>query len=155
MKSRIGTFCVVLALVIGLGAALVEAQTKPNLSGTWKMNASKSKFASGGPDAITIKFDHQEPKLQEVLTLSTSQGERTINLNFTTDGKEIANQFGNNDAKGTAKWEGNALVTELKSGDRYFRRTFTLSEDGKTMTIIVRQSSSDGEKEDTVVLEKQ
>ena len=69
----------------------------------------------------------------------TAQRDSSSDLRYTTDGKECINKVTNGDAKGTAKWEGDALVIEssqmngpqeLKS-----REVWTLSSDGKTLTV--------------------
>ena len=57
MKSRTGA-ALMIAAIICLCASIAAAQTKPDLSGAWKMNREKSKFADGGPNAILIKIDH-------------------------------------------------------------------------------------------------
>jgi len=155
MTIRTGAWIISLAFAIGLCASFAEAQSKASVSGTWKMNPQKSKFEKGGPDAITIKFDQDGTKLTEILTLSGQQGERSLNLNYTTDGKESVNQVMEEDAKCTAKWDGASLVLEWKVRDLSFARKLTLSEDGKSMTMAVRQSGPQGETNDTVVLEKQ
>jgi len=47
--------------IVCLCALIAAAQTKPDFSGSWKMNREKSKFADGGPNDILIKIDHKEP----------------------------------------------------------------------------------------------
>lgn len=133
------------------------APTKANFSGAWTMNRQKSKFVGDGPDNITLKLDHKDGTLAETFTLSGGNGERTIETTYTTDGKESELQIGGDTAKATVKWEGEALVIAWKAGEgRFFRRKLTLSPDGKTLTINVRQDRPDGNQgEDLVVFEKQ
>ncbi|HYP27396.1 MAG TPA: hypothetical protein VE262_11825 [Blastocatellia bacterium] len=120
------------------------------------MNAEKSKFERGGPRSINIKFDQQGSTLNESLTLTNDQGDRTINFTYSLDGKESLQQLEGRPIKTTAKWEGESLVIEFKNdGGFNFLRKVTLSADGKTMTIDVKQSSPNGSANDTVVLEKQ
>lgn len=135
--------------------APAESSAK-NFSGTWKMNAAKSKFAGdGGPQSIVITLDQQGQNLSESLTIGGSQGERKFDLKYILDGKEGNNQLGDEQVKSIAKLEGDALVVNLKMSNNTFRRKFTLSEDGKVMTIVVNHTETDGERTDTVVLEKQ
>ncbi|MEO6725099.1 MAG: hypothetical protein ABIP14_07330 [Blastocatellia bacterium] len=148
-------FICLLAAVVAIGAT---AQTKqPNLTGTWKMNAEKSKFEQGGPSEITIKFDHKDAALSETLTIATGNGDHTLETKYSTDGKETTQEvIGGRQAKTSAKWEGETLIIAWKAEDGGFTRKITLSPDGKTMTMIVMQSDSDGKSStDTVVLEKQ
>ena len=160
MKSKFGK-TILAALALSLFATVaainVAAQTKqPNLSGTWKMNTEKSKFENGGPSDITIKFDHKESTLAESLMLVTGGGDRTVEAKYTTDGKESAQDVMGVSAQTTAKWEGEALLIDWKIEGASFSRKISLSADGKTITMIVKQSSPDGQSStDTVVLEKQ
>ena len=137
-------------------AHLVQAQSKPDVSGTWKMNAEKSKFERGGPKAITIKFDQQGSTLNEALTLTNDRGERTVNFTYSLEGKESLQQLEGRPIKTIVKWEGESLVIEFKNDEGFnFLRKVTVSSDGKTMTIDVKQSSPNGVANDIVVLEKQ
>jgi hypothetical protein len=155
MKSRTIAGLMIAAIVC-VCATIASAQTKPDFSGTWKMNREKSKFAGGGPDSLLIKIDHKEPAFVENWTVSTPDGERSFQAKYTTDGKETEQEVMGRTAKTSAKWEGDALVIEFKSEGGFFKRKLTLSADGKTITKMVTQSPSNGEQtEDTVVFEKQ
>jgi hypothetical protein len=155
MKSR-NLAALMIAAIVCLCASIASAQTKPDFSGTWKMNREKSKFERGGPDAILTKIDHKEPAFAENWTVSTPDGERSLQAKYTTDGKETEQEVMGRMAKTSAKWDGDALVIEFKSEEGFFKRKITLSADGKTITKIVTQSPRDGEQtEDTVIFEKQ
>lgn len=156
MKSRISTI-VFTALAVCLLTAFSSAQTKQtNLTGTWKMNASKSKFEREGPTAITVKFDHKDNSLSETLTLTTDGGERSLDLKYTTDGKETSQEIMGQAGQTVVKWENDGWLIEWKADGRSFVRKLTLSADGKTMTMVVTQSSPDGGNvTDNVLLEKQ
>ena len=155
MKART-IAALMIAAIVCVCASIASAQTKPDFSGTWKMNREKSKFERGGPDAILIKIDHKEPAFAENWTVSTPDGERSLQAKYTTDGKETEQEVMGRMSKTSAKWEGDALVIEFKSEEGFFKRKITLSADGKTITKIVTQSPRDGEQtEDTVVFEKQ
>lgn len=145
------------AISLCLFAALASAQTKhPDLTGTWKMNPEKSQFERGGPSAITLKIDHKEPAISETLMLVTDGGDRSVDAKYTTDGKETAQEVIGTTAQTSAKWEGDALTIDWKIENASFSRKITVSADGKTMTMIVKQSNPNGESAtDTVVLEKQ
>ena len=156
MKSLKASFFLTLVLSIFSLALPVVAQTRPNVSGTWKMNAEKSKFEKGGPKAITITFDQKESTLNESLTITNDGGERTVTLTYTLDGKESAQQIEGQQIKATAKWEGDSLTIEFKNDEGFsFRRKITMSADGKTMTMSVAQANQGGTANDTVVFEKQ
>ncbi len=156
MKSK-STSIIIAAIAICLFAAFTPAQTKhPNLTGIWKMNAEKSQFEKGGPDGIVIKFDHKDISLAESLMLMVGGGDRTLDLKYTTDGKESSQDVMGATGQTLAKWDGDSLLIEWKVENSSFNRKITLSADGKTMTMIVKQSNQDGQSAtDTVILEKQ
>ncbi len=156
MKSRPTQLLAVATLIASLCVLFVAAQTKPDLSGTWKLNREKSKFASGGPDNLSIKVDHKEPAFAEAWSMSTPDGERSFQAKYATDGKETEQEVMGRTAKTSAKWEGDALVIEWQQEGRFFKRKITLSADGKTLTKAVTQTRGDGQQtEDTVVFDKQ
>lgn len=156
MKNRISAL-IFSAITVCLLAAFAVAQTKQsNLTGTWKMNAEKSKFERGGPSGITIKFDHKDNSLAETMMLVTDGGDRTLDLKYTTDGKDTPQDLMGQSAQTAAKWETDGWLIEWKADGRNFTRKVTLSADGKIMTMVVKQTSPDGNSlTDTVVLEKQ
>jgi hypothetical protein len=154
MKLRnIAAFMI--AAIVCLCASIAAAQTKPDFSGTWKMNREKSKFERGGPESLLIKIDHKEPAFVEDWTMTTPNGERAFQAKYTTDGKETEQEVMGRTAKTSAKWEGDALVIEFKTESGFFKRKITISADGKTITKVVTQSSDGGQTEDIAVFEKQ
>jgi hypothetical protein len=156
MKSK-STAIIIAMLFAAFVATGASAQTKqPNLTGTWKMNAEKSKFERGGPNEITLKLDHKDSSLSETLIIASNNGDRTIEAKYTTDGKETTQEIRDRQNQTSAKWEGETLTIEWKAEGSTFSRKLTVSADGKTLTMIVNQSRPDGQSAtDTVVLEKQ
>ena len=156
MKSRIST-TIFTALALCLLTAFASAQTKQaNLTGTWKMNAEKSKFERDGPSAITIKFDHKDNSLAETLSLTNDGSDRSLDLKYTTDGKDTSQDLMGHPAQVAVKWQSDSWLIEWKAEGRSFVRKLTLSADGKSITMIVTQTSPDGgTATDNVVLEKQ
>lgn len=132
------------------------AQAKSDLTGTWKMNPSKSKFEKGGPEAITIKFVQKDGAISEVLTTTDgNSNERSVEGQYAADGKETDISVGDRSIKGSIKWEGEMLVITWKNGEFAFIRKCKLAADGKSMTVDVFQSSPNGESTDSVYFEKQ
>ncbi len=136
------------------------AQTKPNFSGDWKMNPAKSDFGQmPAPSSIVQKITHNDPDLKVVNTSVSERGEFTTNLTYTTDGKECVNKGRMGETKSTLKWDGAALVIESKSefqGNPFtITSRWTLSEDGKVLTVSNHFSSSMGEGDSKIVYDKQ
>jgi hypothetical protein len=145
-----------LTLVLGIA----QAQTRPNLSGTWKVNISKSEFGHGpAPEARTDIIVHQEPNLKDTITQSNSQGEITYDMNYSTDGKETTNTIRKNEFKSIAHWEGDQLAIESKGSMGGAATTlkdhWSLSADGKTLTLQRHAARTIGSTEQKIVFEKQ
>jgi hypothetical protein len=121
-----------------LVASLAFAADKPNFSGSWEMDVSKSDFGgSPPPDSFKRKIEHSEPSLiltdEQVSPLGTEKVVRT----YTTDGKETSYQWMGGDVKSAAHWDGNAMVivgkVDLGGTELTVAGTLTLSADGKTL----------------------
>jgi len=139
---------------------LLQAQAKPNFSGTWKLNVGKSSFGPMPvPDTRTDKITHQDPDLKDSLTQSGPMGEVIAELKYSTDGKETTSTVRGNQVKSTAKWEGDELViagkTSFDGGDVTLADRWSLSADGKSLTILRHVNSPMGETDQKIVLEKQ
>lgn len=140
--------------------AVAQAQSKPNFSGAWKVNNSKSDFGPmPAPQSSTSKIDHKEPNVKIATTWVGDQGEFTFESSYTTDGKESSNTFRNTEFKSKATWEGSSLLIASKgstdSGEFTMKDKWSLSEDGKTLTIARAFSGPMGEATQTLVHEKQ
>jgi hypothetical protein len=150
------------AFVLALAAALSAAcaDSKPDFSGDWKLNVGKSDFGPmPAPTSRTDKVDHKDPSLKFTSRQVGPQGEITREWSCTTDGKECSNTLFGNTWKSTAKWDANNLVVESKGSfngnDVQSKEKWTLSPDGKTITINRHLAGPMGEADQTIVFEKQ
>lgn len=147
--------------VLALIAASAAFAAVPDLGGNWKLNSSKSDFGQfPAPSGMSQKITQAEPKLTVASKMSGDNGDIEFTANYTTDGKEVTNPgFGGGEMKSTAKWDGAALVIETKGafGDNPFtmKDKWTVSEDGKTLTVLRHWSSGMGEADQKLVFEKQ
>ena len=153
MKSIVSVMIALTAL-----AGTADAADRPNFSGEWKMNAAKSSFSGlPAPSAIVRKVTHAEPSLIIVEDQTSDLGTQTATRKYTTDGKETSFEANGAEVKGSAVWDGNAIVvnsTVDAIGIRFTDR-MTMSEDGRTFTSVVRISSPQGELDITLVFERQ
>ena len=136
------------------------AQAKPNFSGQWKLNASLSDFGTMTvPTSLVQQVTHGEPDLKVVTTMVGEMGEFKVENSYTTDGKECVNKFNNIERRSTLTWAGDTLVIESKmdmGGNAVtVSEKWSLSEDGKTLTIIRHLKGPEGETDIKTVLEKQ
>lgn len=139
-----------------------------NFSGSWILNESKSKFSDSrfrmASNKLTITQDASAFSIER--TFVTRDGEeRKTTEKYTLDGRESLNPMFNSQKKSVAIWssdkkvltvsssmtfEFNGETSELKSVENY-----SLSEDGKSMTIDTQSTSSRGERKYTAVYDKQ
>jgi hypothetical protein len=149
-----------LALFAVLAAAALPALAKPNFSGDWKLNSSKSTFGQMPVSNMTSKIAHADPKLTNATKMSSDMGDFDMSSTYSTDGKETTNEgFGGSSTTSTAKWDGDTLLIETKGsfGDQQFTMSekWTLSADGKILTIARTFKSAMGEGEQKLVFDKQ
>jgi hypothetical protein len=149
-----------LALLAVFALSAFALSAAPNFSGEWKLNSAKSDFGEfPGPEAMSQTVNHQEPSLKVATKMSTPNGEFDWEASYTTDGKECINEFGPGTMKSVLKWDGDTLVIESKGnfGDSEVMMAdkWALSGDGKTLTVQRHFSSSRGEMDQKIVLDKQ
>jgi hypothetical protein len=145
------------ALLLGL---TLTAQAKPNFSGVYTMVPEKSDFGPMlVPKSMTRTITHAEPAFK-VVTVQTggSMGDTTVEVNYSTDGKPQQNTVNGAPMTTVGKWDGTAIVlnstlmqqgTEAKIEDRY-----SLSDAGKTLTVVRKFETADGGFTATIVLAK-
>jgi len=101
-----------------------HAQSKPDFSGTWKMDPSRSESAAQkepiGPVTIVIAQTEHEVKIE------TTSSEASSAVTYRLDGSEVKIPGG------TAKthWEGPTLVTEI---ERYVQGQAVTTKESRTL----------------------
>jgi hypothetical protein len=157
MKSFSKAFLIIAAL-----AGMAPAADKPNFSGDWKLNASKSNFGPiPAPATYIRKVTHAEPSITiEDSQTGSALGDQHDTRTYTTDGKEITYQANGADVKSGATWDGDALQINSKVSIQdmqlVVKDKITLGDDGKTMTDSVHIAvPQQGDIDLTLVFEKQ
>jgi len=151
---------IVAALSVTAFATSMFAQTKPNFSGTWKLNVAKCDFGPiPAPDSRTDVIVHDDPTIKDDVTQTGGQGDFSGTINYTTDGKEATNKMGPREIKSTLGWEGSHLVVNsklmLNDAEITIKSVWTLSDDGKTLTQDAHINSPMGELDTKQVFDKQ
>ena len=142
-------------------AASASAQTKPNFSGDWKLNIAKSNFGQmPAPSSLTEKITHSDPSLKVQTAQSGDFGDLNSDFSFTTDGKESQNAMGDMfKMTSTVKWDGDILMFDSKMDFQGTAMTgvdkWSLSPDGKTITVQRHFNGPMGEGDAVMVLDKQ
>ena len=139
---------------LAFGAVTLSADTKPDLSGTWKLNIDKSDLGGAPITELVVTVDHKEPSFKFTAKGSAGGQDFEETESFTTDGKPTEDSRG-----GTVKchWDGAALLIEGTSSDGNGGDSsrIVLSADGKTLTRDAVQKSDEGEQKRHEVYEKQ
>lgn len=164
------TFVAALASSMVFAAVAAGAAAKANFSGTWVMDAAKSEgMPAGIEQTITIKQDGD--KITTDVKIKSPQGDRAFSDSYTVDGKEV--DFTNNMLRGmtgkgkrTTKWsaDGGGIeineTTDVQTPDGETAtlkavRKWSLSADGKTLTIEQTLDTPQGSQQSKRLLNKQ
>lgn len=144
-------------LITGVLLTTALYAARPDFSGDWKMNASKSNFGGmAAPQVLTRTIKHADPSFEYRSYQKGAQGEVTTEIKYTTDGKPCVNR----ESKGTARWIGDNLLIEYSRDfhgvEISSKEIWTLSDGGKTLTISTHVSiPQQGEYDVKIVLDKQ
>jgi hypothetical protein len=128
-----------LTLITVAAAGAILAADKPNFSGSWKMDSTKSDFGGAPPpDSFSRKIEHNEPAVILTDDQTSALGTEKVVRRYTTDRKETTYQWMGSEVKSAAHWEDNSLVIigNVNAGgtDVVVTSTLTISADGKTLT---------------------
>jgi hypothetical protein len=149
--------------VLALTVAAIAAD-KPDFTGTWKLDATKSDFGQmPAPEKMERVIDHKDPAIKIKTTQSSPNGDRTMDTEYTLDGKEQKQETPRGVVMYTPKWEGNVVVIDSKRTMNVQGQQveitgverWSLSEDGKTMTVDSKMVAPMGELTMKAVFGKQ
>src|SRR5271155_1989928 len=146
-------------LAVATLALAATAQTKPNFTGSWKLNVGKSDFGPlPPPDSEAHTLTQTESSIKDAVIADTQQGKQDYTLTYNFDGTETVNAPGGLEIKSKAKWDGPAftVISKLKFQDMDvdLKDVWTLSADGKILTQDRHFSSSMGEADQKMIFEK-
>jgi hypothetical protein len=150
---KIALLVLAMAVVV---AGMSFAQAKPDFSGKWapKVDANAPAPPAGGGQRggggpMTIKQTAAD------LTVERTMGENTMSTVYKLDGTETVNKTQRGESKSVAKFDGAKLViktvSEGPNGPNEQTATWTLSADGKELTMVTASARGDR----TVVYTKQ
>jgi hypothetical protein len=128
---------------------MISAKLRPDFTGEWEMNFEKSILRFSPPKRILMKIEHREPRLiQEIVVTNTGGTEQRTTFTYET-GAETINSIGPSTARTRTRWEGMELVIESRmqtsSREVYFQDHWSLSHDGRTLTMAHRDDDLAGQ----------
>jgi hypothetical protein len=144
------TFLSICALC-ALALPLAGQDDRPNLSGTWQFDSTKSELHTVKVAGATWVIHEDDSSIQ--ITESADGAGKKIEMKCTTDGKQC--KVGGDKATASFWYNGPMLVEMESKGDHVTRYRMKLSSDGNTLTVdttsIVPQATDD----DVLVFRKQ
>ncbi len=139
----------VLMMLLAFGAAgVAQTAAKPNFAGTWNLNLTKSDLGQMAPNSETDTI----AQTNDAFTVTIASDSQFGKMNYTfaakldgTDTPVAADAFPADSPfkilSSKAEWVGNSLVvtqkTSFQGGTGALKLTFTISDDGKTLTKAV------------------
>ena len=113
---------------------LAQTPARPNFTGTWAMDPAKSELGEMPPTTShVLTIVHKEPNI----TIDREVDGRKDSAPFRTDGVETsfkAECCG--ELKSSGRWEGTTLMRRVGNENITQNDAWTLSADGKTLTIV-------------------
>jgi hypothetical protein len=156
-------FCLDCRKLFALGGMLFAmgsvAAAAPNLAGEWKLNVAKSAYGKfPAPQSMVRKIAVDGVKLSISTVQKGAQGEVSSEYHYTTDGKPATNKVTGGESKGSAQWIGDKLMVEssrdVQGATLSQKEIWTLSADGKTLTVDAHVSLPNGEFDVKQVFER-
>jgi hypothetical protein len=132
-----------------------EDGSRPNLSGTWQLDAAKSDMQLNKVSDLTMVIAEQDDSINISETETLNGGkERKVNYHCSVDGKDCS--VPEDDSKASFWYNGATLVSmeTKRNGSEVLKQRITLSPDSKTLTVEISSVVPQSDKKDKLVLEK-
>lgn len=121
-----------------------------DFTGTWKADLAKTKLIGGHPKEIVAKIDHAEPMISVDMLFTPADGApHRIEFKGRTNGEQVQNVVLGTSWHSTIQWIGSELLIESDVNQNgrhfHFRDFWSLSDDGKVLTMIHRDDDLAGQ----------
>jgi hypothetical protein len=166
MRRTINAFALLIAGFVFL--SFTEIPVATDFSGKWKLNETKSELGQFGNFATRVLEVAQKNDSISILRTANSfdGAERVTKEQLSFDGKEIESTLsGTSKKKSVVAWSTDGKIFTInyqlqlefngQSNEIKGKEVWTLSDDGKQLTVKNNSSSSFGDLETTSVYEKQ
>ena len=153
---RMTRFAIFATTLVTALALTVPATAADQLSGTWKMNPTKSKYSPGpAPKSVTLKVDSDENGIKIDSEGIGGDGNPThIQYDAKFDGKDYpATGLPYGDTVSVKRIDTNTIQATIKKGDQVVMTvTSKVSTDGKTRTSTFKGKDAQGRDVNNVVV---
>ncbi len=133
--------------------------SKPNFSGTWKLNLKKSMLQIPAPSSTTFYIVHKDPKFHLTRTHVYGEKKDTWSIDLTTNGKEHYQKDGDFETRTRLYWEGSSLTLDMKLRNKAEEGTnvvrYSLTDGGRTFVAVERLRSPSHSHDNTWIFDKQ
>ena len=156
MRKDKRLFAYATAMLVTALTLVVAAAAADQLSGTWKMNAEKSKYSPGpAPKSLTVVVESDENNYKLEATGTDGDG-KPLHVQYTAkfDGKDHpATGIADADSVSVRRIDANTVENlQKKDGKVVMTITSTTSKNGKTRTSTWRGKNAEGKEVHNVVL---
>jgi hypothetical protein len=149
MRTMIFTLLTCLALFFLAGQASGQDQERPNFSGTWQLDASKSELHLSKISSATWVIEEGDNSIH--ISETENGKSKKTELQCSTDGKECKFPGDRRDSF----WFNGAMLVDMETKNTNVTRyRMKISDDGKTLTVEVNQIVPQNDKTDTMVFQK-
>jgi hypothetical protein len=155
MRELFGCASAVLLSGMFCAYAIAQDDSRPNLSGKWQLEPSKSDMQVNKLSGLTMVIAEKDGNISINEDEKMADGrERTISYTCTTDGKEC--EVPQTKAKASFWYNGPMLVgmETQRNGSNVLRQRLKLSPDSKELTVEISSLVPQSDKADKLVLEK-
>jgi hypothetical protein len=144
MKKRFAAAMLFATLAV-VGFAQTADQAKPNFAGTWKLNLQKSDLGQMAPNSETYTVAQTNNEVKFTVASDSQFGPISFTFTAKLDGTEtplapdaFPAELPFKILTSKAEWQGTSLVitqtTTFQDAKGTLKSTYTLSDDGKTLT---------------------
>ena len=141
MKIALG-----ICILAAIGGASLAAGTKPDFSGTWRLDPLLSRFSKDfpAPKSRTLMIQQHDPKLHIEIKTENNVGTRDHVFDLTIEGTETKSSNSGDDSTASVSWgdiDGTRLVLTIKerssSGPVVITRVMKGGSEGKMLTTVL------------------
>lgn len=142
-------------IAAGIASLALLAQTKPDFSGTWKLDTLRSRFdpKAKPPKSETLVIEQHGPNLR--IQMASEGGSEPWNCTFDLplDGTEVQSTAAGETYTASARWgdiDGTHLILTIKhpsaAGTIVTTRQMKVGDQDRIMTTVLTTSDAKGEK---------